>query len=144
MTSFIIVKYLHVLGFMVLFACLVAEHLAIKPSMPRAELRRLAIVDGIYGGSAVLVLVTGFLLWLSVGKPAAFYSSNPILHIKITLFVLVGLISIYPTVFFLKNRNTELASVDIPKAILMCVRAELALMLVIPLLAVLMAQGIGL
>jgi putative membrane protein len=61
------------------------------------------------------------------------------------LFVIIGLLSIYPTVFFIKKRKgnpTEL--VTIPKSIFLMIRLELVLVFTIPLLAGLMAKGIGL
>src|SRR5690606_32229078 len=96
-----------------------------------------------YGLGAMITLSFGLLLWLVVGKPAAFYSSNPIFIAKVGLFVVVGLMSIYPTVFFMKNRNNTAAIITLPKTLLITKRLELLFLTVLPLLAVLMARGIG-
>lgn len=139
-----LIRYLHFVGIIGLAAALVAEHLLLAPRLSGPQLRRLARIDGLYGISALLVLGAGLTLWLGVGKPAAFYNLNGLFHLKVTLFVLLALLSIYPTLFFLKHRNSQADEVAIPKVIIMLIRTELLLLLVIPLLAVLMAKGVGL
>src|SRR5690625_6617147 len=108
--------------------------------MSSTEFARLSTIDLDNCVSAFLVLLAGLVIWLVVGKPSEFYSLNPVFHVKVSLFVLVGLISIYPTVYFLKNRKHSAPMISVPKSIIMAVRMELLLLLVIPLLAVLMAQ----
>jgi putative membrane protein len=140
----LLVRYLHFLGIFGVFATLVAEHLLVKKNMTQAEVRRFAKIDSIYGLCAIVTFIAGLALWLWVGKASGFYNKNWILHLKVSLFVVVGLLSIYPTVFFIRQRNVVSDNIDIPSKIVMMIRAELALLLVIPLLAVLMAQGVGL
>lgn len=142
--AYVLVKYFHIVSILVLMASLAIEHTLLKPSLAPADLRRLAITDMVYGIAAITVLVAGLGLWFAVGKDAAFYTGNPVFHAKVGLFILVGLLSIYPTVFFIRNRRSQAPVIVLPKAIIMLVRVELLLMLVIPLLAVLMAQGYGL
>jgi putative membrane protein len=142
--SYIAIKYLHIVAMMVLFATLVVQHLLLKADMHTDELKRLRRVDRLYGLSALIVLVAGGLLWFTVGKDASFYSSNPIFHIKVTLFFIAGGLSIYPTLFFARQAKQENSQVPIPKKIIMLVRIQLLILLLIPLLAVLMANGIGL
>ena len=138
------VRYVHFLGIFALVSALVVEHLLIKSELSLAEVKRLAAIDGIFGFSALLVLGAGLTLWLWVGKPAEFYTANPMFHAKLTAFIVLGLLSIYPTLFLLKSRRKGLAITQVPKKIIMFVRAELLLVLIIPLLAVLMARGHGL
>jgi putative membrane protein len=78
------------------------------------------------------------------GKPSLVYSKNWIFHVKITLFVTVGLLSIYPTVYFARNRKGDPdEAVTVPKLVVWVIRFELLLLFIIPLLAGLMARGIG-
>jgi putative membrane protein len=57
----------------------------------------------------------------------------------------VGLLSIYPTVYFLKNRKGNANEVlSTPIVIIWMLRLELLLVFVIPFLAGLMAKGVGL
>lgn len=139
-----LVRSLHFIGIFGLFAALVSEHLLIKPEMSKAEIKKLAVVDAIYGVSAITILVAGLLLWFVVGKPSDFYSHNPVFHTKLTLFVLIAVLSIYPTVFFIKNRNPQVAITRVPRKIIILIRIQLLLVLMIPFLATAMARGIGL
>ena len=142
--AYILFRYLHFIAIIVLAGALVIENLAISRTITREDARNLARVDAVYGISAGLVLLFGLILWLWVGKPAEFYTDNPLFHAKLGLFVLVGLLSIYPTVFLLRNRKTEAETLPVPAVIPWLLRAELLLLVFIPVLAVLMARGIGL
>jgi len=145
MTLEIILRYLHFTSIFVIVSTLVAEHLLLQKEIPRSSVARLARVDAIYGMAAITLLGAGLTLWFSgVGKPTEFYSKNWIFHTKITLFAMVGILSIYPTIFFLKNRKGDPEEmVSIPKIIFWMLRFELLLLFIIPLLAGLMAKGVG-
>lgn len=142
----IILRYIHFISIFAIVGTLVSEHLLLKNEMTRAELSRLARIDAVYGLAAVALLAAGLTLWLgSIGKPAEFYSKNWIFHTKISLYVGVGLLSIYPTIFFIKNRKGQPdESIKIPKSIFWMLRLELLLIFIIPILAGIMAKGIGL
>jgi putative membrane protein len=145
MTNEIILRYVHFVSIFTIVSTLVSEHLLLKKELSRAEIARLARIDSIYGFAALALIAAGLTLWLGgVGKPAVYYSKNWIFHTKITFFVLIGLLSIYPTVFFIKQRKGNPQElVSIPKSIFWMLRLELFLLFVIPLLAGLMAKGIG-
>jgi putative membrane protein len=145
MTLEIFLRYIHFISIFAIVGSLTAEHLLLKKSLTRAEIGRISRIDAVYGIAALILVAAGLTLWLgSIGKPAVFYSKNWIFHTKITLFVLVGLLSIYPTIFFIKNRKgNQDEIVNIPTAVFMMLRLELLLLLVIPLLAGLMAHGVG-
>jgi putative membrane protein len=141
----ILIRYLHFLSFILLCGSLLAENVLIRKSLTRKELGTLAKVDALFGVSAISVLIAGLLLWFVYGKGFAFYARNPVFHAKVTLFAIVGLLSIRPTVFFLKQRKGDPEqTIGVPKAITAMVRIEMGLVLAIPLFAVLMAKGIGL
>lgn len=140
----IFIRYLHFISIFMVVSSLVAEHLLLKPELTRGEIKRLSVIDGIYGMGALLVLGAGLLLWFVVGKPSAFYTHNYLFHTKITLYILLGLLSIGPTIFFLKNRKGDPnESVKLPSKIKWFIRIELLLIFIIPLLASLMAKGVG-
>lgn len=145
MTTEIILRYLHFISIFAIVGSLVSEHLLLKNSISRRELDRLSKIDAVYGLAALVLLGVGMTLWLGgIGKPTDFYSKNPIFHVKLTLFVLIGILSIYPTVFFLKNRKGDPEEeIAVPKGIFWSLRLELLLLFVIPILAGLMAKGIG-
>jgi putative membrane protein len=145
MTLEILLRYIHFISIFAIVGSLVSEHLLLKKSMTRAEIGRVSRIDAVYGLAALTLVIAGLTLWLgSVGKPSWFYSKNWVFHLKITLVAVVGLLSIYPTVFFLRNRKGIASeTVVIPSSVFMMVRIELLLLLVIPLLAGLMAHGVG-
>lgn len=138
-----LVRYAHFVGIMVLTSMLVAEHLLLKDRLSPSELRRLLVIDAIYGAAAAIVLGAGLCLWWWLGKPPEYYSSNHFFHAKLTAFFIVGGLSAYPTVFFIKHRGTVEQSVVVPQHLIWLVRGELAVLTSIPLLAVMMANGYG-
>lgn len=145
MTTEIILRYIHFISIFAIVGSLVSEHLLLKKELSRAEIGRLSRIDAVYGIAALILLTVGLTLWLgSFGKPSIYYSKNWIFHTKITMFIIIGLLSIYPTVFFIKNRkgNPE-ERIKIPSLVFWMLRFELLLLFIIPLLAGLMAHGVG-
>lgn len=141
----ILFRYIHFLSFILLCASLLAENILIRNTLTRRELATLARVDALFGLSAMTALGAGLLLWFVYGKGFAFYAKNPVFHAKLTLFLIVGLLSIRPTVFFLKQRKGNPAdTVELPSGLVNLVRIELLVALAIPLFAVMMAKGVGL
>ncbi|PCK32847.1 DUF2214 family protein [Pseudoalteromonas piscicida] len=140
----IVVRYIHFIGILFLASTLAIENVLLSKSMSNQGIKRLAVIDGLYGVSALVTLGAGLTLWLVVGKPSEFYTKNPIFHAKVGLFLLVGLLSIIPTVFLLKHRNTTAANLSVPQRIIVIKRVEMLLLLVLPLLATLIARGYGL
>lgn len=140
----IFIRYLHFISIMGLFGAITAEHLLIKPTLSLNEVKRISILDTIYGVCAMIALLTGLLMIFVVGKPAVVYLKNYFFHIKATIFILIAVLSLYPT-FFLKKVLQQVGSDDIsiPKGILHVIRLELLLILILPILGILMARGIG-
>jgi len=140
----LLIYYLHLLAVIMLAGSVIIENMAMARQITREDLRNLLKVDAAYGISAAVVLACGLTLWLWGAKPAEFYTANPVFHAKLTLFVLIGLLSIYPTVFLLRQRKTISETIDVPAGVIRVLRAELLLLALIPVLAFLMARGIGL
>lgn len=139
-----LLRTLHFISIFGLVGAIVIENIAIKPTITKEDIVNLARVDAVAGISAILTLGFGLALWFGAGKPAAFYSSNPIFHGKLGLFALLVLFAAYPALFFFKQRNTESNSISVPKLVRVFLKIELLLVFVIPVLAFLMARGIGL
>ena len=142
----IILRYLHFLSILTIAATVLGEYLLLKSVMTRREIGRLAKIDAVYGLAAITLLGAGLTLWLGgIGRPSFFYTKNWIFHLKIGLFALVGILSIYPTIYFLKQRKGDPdEAVTLPSRIPVLLRLELLLLLVIPFLATLMSRGMGL
>jgi putative membrane protein len=132
------------IAILVLAGALLIENMATARTINGEDARNLARVDAVYGLSAALVLLCGLTLWFWIGKPAAFYSGNPLFHLKVGLFVLIGLLSVYPTRFYLRHRKSTAEQISVPRPLIWVLRTEIGLLLLLPVLAVLMARGIGL
>ncbi len=145
MTTELFLRYVHFVSILAIAGSLVSEHVVLQKEMTSGQLSRLAKIDAVYGVASLTLLAAGLTLWLgSYGKPAVVYTRNWIFLTKISLVGLIGLLSIYPTVFFLKNlRGNREEKVPVPTVIFMLLRLELLLLLIIPFLAGLMARGVG-
>ncbi len=144
-----LLAYFHFAAIFLLFAFLTVEAMLLRNPLDTVGVRLIARVDAWYGASAVMVLISGLLRWFMGAKGSAFYNPNPVFHAKVTLFVLVGLLSIKPTLQFLrwsrelKQNASFLPPLDEQKKLRRLVMIQLHLAAIIPLLAVLMARGIG-
>ena len=141
----LLLRYLHFVSIFTIVGVLVSEHVLLKKTLTRAEIGRLARIDAVYGLAALTLLTVGFTLWLGgFGKPAVYYTMNWIFHLKLGFFLMIGILSIYPTVFFIRHRKGDQAElVAVPASIFWMLRLELLLLALIPLLAGLMARGAG-
>ncbi|MDO9417380.1 DUF2214 family protein, partial [Pararhizobium sp.] len=149
MTLEAILAYLHLLAILTMVVFIASEAALCRAQwLNAAVVERLAKVDLIYGIAAVAVLVTGVLrTWLGV-KGTAWYWTNPLLHIKLTLFIVVGVLSIFPTLTYIRWRKALRADGALPNEAdisktrkLVMVQAHL--LAVIPLVAVFLARGFG-
>ncbi len=131
------------------FACLLVSELALlRSAMPPGQARRIQVLDRWYGIVAGLLVLSG-LARLNFGlKGAAFYVHNPVFWTKIGLFVLVGLISIAPTIAFIRwhARLASDGSLVLDAGEFRRIRGllslQVVLLLLIPLCAVFMARGV--
>lgn len=137
----IIFRYIHFIGIMSVSATLVMQHLIIEPEVTRKELKKIAFLDVIYWISVGLTLIAGLVLLLGVGKDVSFYMSNQDFHIKLTLFLVVILLAIYPTLFLRKNKKSDEELIKMPKVIIMLIRVQLLLIFIIPFFGVMIARG---
>jgi len=137
----IVFRYIHFIGIMSLASTLVMQHLILSSEVTKQELKKIIFLDVIYAISILLTFVAGLSLWLSVGKDASFYSTNPLFHVKLTLFAIIFLFSIYPTLYFRKSRKLAQEIIQMPKMIIMSIRMQLLLVFIIPFLGVLIARG---
>lgn len=144
-----IAAYLHYLSIFALFALLSIEHVLLKPEPTLAQARTLMRVDMLFGIVAGLVMLTGVarLLWFAKGP--AYYLHNGFFHAKVALFVVIGVLSIVPTLRLLGWRATVKAGVAPTvstasvRQMTLIIRLELALLMLVPLMATLMARGYG-
>jgi putative membrane protein len=141
-----ITAYFHYFGFMVSFAALGVELFHFKPEMSLTEAKRVAFADVVYGISATTILVTGILRVMYFGKGSEYYLHNPFFWTKMGIFIVVSLLSLYPTVTFIswfktlreeKPPTLELSQVN---RIAWMIKGELFGFIFIPLFAAIMAR----
>ena len=143
MLDFILASGHHLAAFLLLGA-LFGEFVALRSATGPSELRRLAILDAMYGLSALAVLAFGTGRLLFAAKGWEFYQHNAFFWAKMALFLAVGLLSIRPTIAFRRWRKAGSAP---PEPELRRIRgllhAQLALFALIPVAAAAMARGYG-
>lgn len=96
--------YLHFVAAFGIAATLFFEWFTFSKTPTALEAKRLALADRWYGLFAMLLLVAGFTRAFFYEKGIDFYLHSPFFHLKLTLFVLIGLLSIYPTIRFIRWR----------------------------------------
>ena len=143
-----ILAYLHFAAIFALIWFLAKEWTLLRAGAANVDVERIAKVDSGFGAMAGIVLVTGALRAAFGAKGWAFYAHNPAFHAKVTLFVIVGLVSIAPTLQFLRWRKARRADAAFRVSDAQWTRArrflmvELHLIALIPLLAVIMSRGL--
>ncbi len=143
-----VLAYLHFVALFGLAWAIAQEWLLLRAPASALDVERLARTDAMFGLFAGLVLVSGAARAIWGLKGWAFYAGNPVFHAKITLFVLVGLMSIVPTLAILRWRRARRADPGASVAerewrrVRSYVLVELHLLALIPLAAVIMARGL--
>jgi putative membrane protein len=134
--------FLHHVAAFTLVAALVVEFVLIRDELNARTVRRLAAADAVLGLSAGVLLVVGVLRVFYFEKGPAFYFSSASFITKLVLFGAVALLSLYPTVKFLRWRKGAPDPAAVP-AIRRILHLELVGVTFILLAAALMAKGIG-
>ncbi|MDN8614785.1 DUF2214 family protein [Variovorax ginsengisoli] len=149
MTLEAILAYLHLLAILTMVVFVASEAALCRVEwLNAAVVERLARVDRVYGIAAVAVIATGVArTWWGM-KGTAWYWTNPLLHLKLTLFVVVGVISIFPTMRYLRWRQALRTTGALPaeaevRKTRKLVMIQAHLIAVIPLAAVFLARGFG-
>ena len=149
MTLEAILAYLHFLAILTMVVFISSEAALCRAEwLNAAVVERLARVDMIYGISAMVVLATGVArTWWGI-KGTAWYWSNPLLHLKLGLFIIVGMISIFPTLTYLRWRKALRSSGALPAEAEVHktrrqVMVQAHIIALIPLVAVFFARGFG-
>jgi putative membrane protein len=149
MTQDAILQFLHISAILALVVFITSEAAICRPEWMNVDIvNRLVTVDRIYGIAAMAVLVTGFIRIYWGTKGAAWYWGNWLLHLKLTAFVVVALISIAPTLRFLRWRKAvradgTLPTVDEVRRTRKLVMLQAHIIPFIPLAAVFLARGFG-
>ena len=149
MTLEAILAYLHLLAILTMVVFISSEAALCRVQwLNAAVVERLAKIDLVYGIAAIAVLATGIARTMWGVKGTSWYWTNPLLHVKLTLFIVIGIISIFPTLTYMRWRKTLRASGTLPveadiRKTRRLVMVQAHLIAVIPLVAVFLARGFG-
>jgi putative membrane protein len=133
----------HLLVFAI-FGIFFAEFWALRPGLSGATLIRIASIDLGYGVLAAAIVLVGFSRAVFAAKGWAYYSHNAFFWAKIAAFAAIGILSLPPTLAFIRWRKTRAvpSDSDVLK-VRRYLHAELAIFILLPVFAAAMARGYG-
>ncbi len=133
----------HVLAFGI-FGILFAEFWMLRSGLSQATAARLASIDLWYGVFAGALVVVGFCRAFFAAKGWSYYSHNVYFWAKIAVFAAVGLLSLPPTIAFIRWRKLAVAPNESDlKRVRRYLHVEVALFMLLPIFAAAMARGYG-
>lgn len=141
--------FLHHLAAFAVVSALAIEHVLIRDALTLASARRLRRTDTAFGIAAGVLLVVGLLRVAHFEKGAGYYFHNAFFIAKLSLFIMVGLLSILPTVEFiswgkaLKQGQVPAVAPERIRLLKALIHAELAGIVLILFCAAFMAKGMG-
>ena len=139
----------HHLAVFSLAAVIAAEWALVRRGMTAADIRRLGRVDAAYGVVAGAVIIAGVARVIWGAKPAEFYLESTTFWLKMAAFVAVALLSIMPTIRYAgwrKALDEDPSALPSDQAVgwaRRMINLQLAVFVLIPTFAALMARGIG-
>jgi putative membrane protein len=143
-----LMAFAHHIAAFALVAALVFEWATFSATPTLKEAQRLQFADMLYGLSAAVVVTLGFLRAIYFEKGWAFYSHNLFFWIKLGAFIVIALLSIYPTIRFLQwnafTQKEEAPVVSAEEALLIrrLLWAEVVLLVLMLLAAPLMSRAV--
>ncbi len=149
MTLEAVLAYLHLLAILTMVVFISSEAALCRVQwLNAAVVERLAKIDRVYGIAALGVIATGIARTVWGIKGTAWYWSNPLLHVKLTLVVVIAVISIFPTLTFMRwrkalRRNGALPDEAEIRKTRKLVMVQAHLIAIVPLVAVFLARGFG-
>jgi putative membrane protein len=133
----------HILIFAI-FGVLFGEFLLVRPGLSGANARLVGNIDLVYGVSAGLAVIVGFSRAIFTSKGWDYYSVNWCFWAKIATFAAIGLLSVRPTMVFIRWRRAGVAPPEPEVAVArQYLHIELALFVLLPIFAAAMARGYG-
>jgi putative membrane protein len=139
--------FLHHVCAFTLVSALAIEFALIRSELTLASARRLQITDMVLGIAAGLLLIVGLCRVFFFEKGSEYYFHSHAFLTKFSVFIVIGLLSIIPTVEFL-SWNKPLRAGEVPnvsakklKLVTAVIHGELFSIVIIVLCAAIMARG---
>ncbi|MEX1196584.1 MAG: DUF2214 family protein [Pseudohongiellaceae bacterium] len=139
---YITIRMLHLLAALILCMAILITNLGVSRTLSAEDRRSLRGMLAVQAAAIVVMAITGMTIWLVLGRPAEFYNGNPVFHIKLLLFAALVLLTI-PAALHLKAAGCSAEDESSPGHVLVALRLQLVVFIAIPLLAWLVARGIG-
>ena len=142
--------WLHLMAAGMAAGLLLTEYWLCRRLPDRSQVRLLGTVDLGYFLALIASLATGLARALYFARGPDYYLANQLFWLKISVFVLIGLVALGPTLQYIRwNREARSAPAFAPLTrevdrVRASIALGLGLWLVLPLLAVLVARGYGL
>lgn len=136
-------RFFHLVALLIMATSSLILSLGLRPRLATDDISALRRVSVAFWVSVIPSAGPGLALWFWAGKPAAFYSGNPVFHAKIGLFVVYLLLAIAPTWFLYRQATDAEGGLKVPRVLRWSLKLQLITLLVMPALAYLMARGIG-
>lgn len=144
-----LMAWAHFLGLVGVAGGLVTERFLVKPGLTLQDERRLNDADGIYGLSALSLLVSGYFRVTEYAKGWDFYKNEPIFWVKMSSVAVLGGLSFFPAIVFFRRdqarrQGKTLAPLSdaLVDRLTRIINAELLALITIPLFGSLMARGV--
>jgi putative membrane protein len=144
MTLDLILAIFHHILVFALFGILFAEFFVVRAGIGREAIVRIARIDLFYGLLAGLIIIVGFSRAIFAAKGWAYYQHNLFFWAKIATFVIIGLLSVPPTLAYVQWRRVDTAPTDADvKRVRFYLHLEVALFPLLLIFAAAMARGYG-
>jgi len=145
-----LVAYSHYLFLLIGMGLLVFERLTVKAGMSKEDEKALVFADASYGITGALIFASGYFRVVEYGKGWEFYSHEPLFWLKIAFAGVLAGLSVFPTITItrrgykiFKDLPLEPISEKLAERMHSVLNAEISAILSIPLIATLMARGVG-
>lgn len=127
------------------------ERVTVAADMSVDKEKSLVLADALYGIVGALLGATGYFRVVSeYGKGWEYYAHEPVFWLKLSAAGLLAGLSLFPTITFIKrgtklfqNEDIEPMSEELALRVRKVLNAEISAILSIPLMATLMARGVG-
>jgi putative membrane protein len=148
MTATITTAFIHHAAAFIVVAAMMVELVVLRNDLTVPSARSVLRMDMVYGIAATVLLVVGLLRVFYTEKGAAYYFASGSFLVKLALFIVIGLLSIYPTMKFvgwrkaLREQRVPDFDAGTRRKVRMLIHIELTLLFIIMLMAVMMARGL--
>ena len=149
MAADLILAIAHHLAVFTLVAVFAVEFAAVRPGLAASAIRQLGRIDAVYGAAAGIVVVIGIIRVVFGAKGWDYYAGNHMFWGKMIAFLLVGLLSLPPTLAIRRwSKGLTADAAYVPPASEIAasrrfIHLQAGFLVLVPVFAAAMARGYG-